>query len=46
MPDLVIRPVTPEDDLDAQLDLGQRAFGIYSAAQRASWLYAARLLAR
>ena len=46
MPDLVIRPVTPEDDFDAQLDLGQRAFGIYSAAQRASWLYAARLRAR
>jgi predicted acetyltransferase len=46
VPDLVIRPVTPEDDFDAQLDLGQRAFGIYSAAQRASWLYAARLRAR
>ena len=46
MPDLVIRPVTPEDDFDAQLDLGQRAFGIYSPAQRASWLYAARLRAR
>jgi len=46
VPDLVIRPVTPEDDFDAQLDLGQRAFGIYSPAQRASWLYAARLRAR
>jgi predicted acetyltransferase len=46
VPDLVIRPVTPEDDFDAQLDLGQRAFGIYSAAQQASWLYAARLRAR
>ena len=46
MPDPVIRPVTPEDDFDAQLDLGQRAFGIYSPAQRASWLYAARLRAR
>ena len=46
VPDVVIRPVTPEDDFDAQLDLGQRAFGIYSPAQRASWLYAARLRAR
>jgi predicted acetyltransferase len=46
VPDLVIRPVTPEDDFDAQLDLGQRAFGIYTPAQRASWLYAARLRAR
>ena len=45
MPDVVIRPVTPEDDFDAQLDLGQRAFGIYSPAQKASWLYAARLRA-
>jgi NAD(P)-dependent dehydrogenase (short-subunit alcohol dehydrogenase family) len=45
-PDVVIRPVTPEDDFDAQVDLGQRAFGIYSPAQRASWLYAARLRAR
>jgi len=45
-PDLVIRPVTPEDDFDAQVDLGQRAFGIYSPAQRANWLYAARLRAR
>jgi predicted acetyltransferase len=35
--DLVIRPITPDDDMDAQLDLGQRAFGSYSAAQRASW---------
>jgi len=46
VPDLVIRPVTPEDDFEAQLDLGERAFGIYSPAQRASWLYAARLRAR
>jgi hypothetical protein len=44
-PDVVIRPVTPEDDFDAQVDLGQRAFGIYSPAQKASWLYAARLRA-
>ncbi len=46
MPDVVIRLVTPEDDFDAQVDLGQRAFGIYSPAQKASWLYAARLRAR
>ncbi|MFZ0000318.1 MAG: GNAT family N-acetyltransferase, partial [Trebonia sp.] len=46
MPDVVIRPVTPEDDFDAQVDLGQRAFGIYSPAQKANWLYTARLRAR
>jgi predicted acetyltransferase len=46
VPDVVIRPVTPEDDFDAQVDLGQRAFGVYSPAQKASWLYAARLRAR
>lgn len=45
MPDAVIRPVTPEDDFEAQVDLGQRAFGLYSPAQKASWLYAARLRA-
>jgi predicted acetyltransferase len=43
--DVVIRPVTPEDDFEAQVDLGQRAFGLYSPAQKASWLYAARLRA-
>lgn len=45
MPDTEIRLVTPEDDFEAQVDLGQRAFGIYSPAQKASWLYAARLRA-
>lgn len=45
MPDVEIRPVTPEDDFEAQVDLGQRAFGLYSAAQKASWLDAARLRA-
>lgn len=45
MPDVVIRPVTPDDDFEAQVDLGQRAFGMYSPAQKASWLYAARLRA-
>jgi len=43
--DVEIRPVTPDDDFEAQVDLGQRAFGIYSPAQKASWLYAARLRA-
>jgi predicted acetyltransferase len=43
--DVVIRPVTPDDDYDAQLDLSQRAFGIYSAQQAASWLHMARLRA-
>ena len=32
--------------MDAQLDLGQRAFGIYSAGQRAQWSYVAGLRAR
>ena len=45
MTDVEIRPVTPDDDFEAQVDLGQRAFGIYSPAQKASWLYAARLRA-
>jgi predicted acetyltransferase len=43
--DVVIRPITPDDDMDAQLDLGQRAFGLYSAAQRESWHYVASLRA-
>ena len=45
MTDVAIRPITPDDDFDAQLDLGQRAFGVYPAEHRASWLYAARLRA-
>ena len=36
--DVVIRPITLDDDFDAQLDLGQRAFGVYPAEQKASWL--------
>jgi predicted acetyltransferase len=43
--DVVIRPVTLDDDFDAQLDLGQRAFGIYTEQQKVSWLYVARLRA-
>ncbi len=45
MTDVAIRPITPDDDFDAQLDLGQRAFGVYPVEHRASWLYAARLRA-
>jgi len=37
--DVVIRPITVDDDMDAQLDLAQRAFGVYSAGQRAGWSY-------
>jgi predicted acetyltransferase len=43
--DVEIRPITPDDDFDAQLDLGQRAFGVYSAQQKESWLHVARLRA-
>jgi predicted acetyltransferase len=43
--DVEIRPITPDDDFDAQLDLGQRAFGSYSAQQQESWLHVARLRA-
>ena len=45
MTDVDIRPITLRDDFDAQLDLGQRAFGVYPPENRASWLYAARLRA-
>jgi predicted acetyltransferase len=43
--DVVIRPITGDDDMEAQLDLGQRAFGVYSAGQRAGWSYVAGLRA-
>jgi predicted acetyltransferase len=43
--DVVIRPITGDDDMEAQLDLGQRAFGISSAGQRAQWSYLAGLRA-
>ena len=46
MDDVVIRPITDDDDMDAQLDLGQRAFGVSSAGQRAGWSYLAGLRAR
>jgi predicted N-acetyltransferase YhbS len=43
MTDLEIRPLTPDDDIDAQSDLGERAFGPLSAAARASWVDLTRL---
>jgi predicted acetyltransferase len=43
--DVVVRPITGDDDMEAQLDLGQRAFGIYSPAERAGWSYVAGLRA-
>jgi predicted N-acetyltransferase YhbS len=39
--DVEIRPLRPDDDMDAQLDLGERAFGPMTAARRASWADAA-----
>jgi predicted acetyltransferase len=35
--DLEIRPLTRDDDLDAQLDLAQRAFGPMPAVDRSTW---------
>ena len=43
MTDLEIRPLTPEDDMAAQVDLGERAFGPMSAPQRSIWLDVTRL---
>jgi predicted acetyltransferase len=43
VPDVEIRPLTPDDDMDAQVDLGQRAFGLMDAARRADWLHIANL---
>ena len=45
MTDVVIRPITPDDDMAAQLDLAERAFGAYSATQLAGWSYVAGLRA-
>jgi predicted acetyltransferase len=44
--DVVIRSITGDDDLEAQVDLAEHAFGAYSAGQRASWSYVAGLRAR
>ena len=43
MTDVEIRPLTPDDDMDAQVDLGQRAFGVMSPAQRANWTHVAAI---
>jgi predicted acetyltransferase len=43
--DVEIRPITLDDDFDAQLDLGERAFGVYPPEAKVSWLHAARLRA-
>ena len=45
MTDAEIRPIGLDDDFDAQMDLSQRAFGIYSEQQATSWLHVARLRA-
>jgi predicted acetyltransferase len=41
-----IRPLGPDDDMGAQVDLGQRAFGLMSPRQRESWAYVASLRVR
>ena len=46
MTDVVIRAITGDDDLDAQAELAEHAFGTYSAGQRASWISVAGLRAR
>jgi predicted acetyltransferase len=43
--DVEIRPIGLDDDFDAQLDLSQRAFGIYPEQRRTRWLHDARLQA-
>jgi predicted acetyltransferase len=44
--DVVIRAITVDDDVDAQVELAEHAFGVYSAGQRASWSYVAGVRAR
>jgi predicted acetyltransferase len=43
--DVEIRPLGLDDDFDAQLDLSQRAFGIYPEQRRSGWLHEARVRA-
>ena len=45
MTDVEIRPLGLDDDFAAQLDLSQRAFGMYTEQQKASWLHDTRLRA-
>jgi predicted acetyltransferase len=40
--DVEIRPLTLDDDFEAQLDLGQRAFGIYPAWRKPEWIETAK----
>ena len=35
--EVAIRPLRADDDLDAQLDLSERAFGVKTPAERADW---------
>lgn len=42
MTDVEIRPITLDDDFDAQMDLNQRAFGGSSSGYAASWFRLAR----
>jgi predicted acetyltransferase len=44
--DVVIRAITGDDDMGAQVELAEHAFGVYSAGQRASWTYVAGVRAR
>lgn len=46
MTEVEIRPVGPDDDMDAQLDLGERAFGPMSAERRARWAHVASIRIR
>jgi GNAT superfamily N-acetyltransferase len=46
MTDVEIRPLGPDDDMDAQIDLGQRAFGPMTERQRENWAYVGWLLVR
>jgi predicted acetyltransferase len=39
--DVVIRPIGADDEMADQLDLAERAFGVYSPTQRAGWSYVA-----
>ncbi|MBO0821781.1 MAG: GNAT family N-acetyltransferase, partial [Nocardiopsaceae bacterium] len=41
MTDVEIRPLGPDDDLEAQADLGEQAFGGKPAAERERWMRAA-----
>jgi GNAT superfamily N-acetyltransferase len=44
--DIEIRLLGPDDDMDAQIDLGERAFGPMSAQRREDWAYVGSLLVR